>query len=194
MKQNPEYWNQQYIQKQTNWDLGYASPPIMQYFELIEDKSLKILIPGSGNAWEAERLWKSGFQNVFVMDFSSEALLAFKTRVPDFPIQHILEQDFFEHQEYYDIIIEQTFFSSLPLSLREKYAQQVFKLLRENGKLIGLLFSHQFNFLGPPFGGSKEEYISLFSPYFQLKTLELCYNSIKPRAGRELFIQIIKRT
>ena len=34
---------------------------------------------------------------------------------------------------------------------------------------------------------SKEEYISYFESYFEIKILESCYNSIKPREGNELF-------
>jgi hypothetical protein len=40
----------------------------------------------------------------------------------------------------------------------------------------------------PPFGGSKKEYLDYFEPYFNLLTFELAYNSIQPRAERELFL------
>ncbi len=84
-KLEADYWNQQYKNKSTGWDIGYASPAIIEYFQQILDKSARILIPGAGNAWEAEELWKMGFKNVFVLDFSQEALHSFKTRVPSFP-------------------------------------------------------------------------------------------------------------
>jgi len=37
------------------------------------------------------------------------------------------------------------------------------------------------------FGGSKEEYLSYFSPFFKINTFEKCHNSITPRQGNELF-------
>lgn len=194
MKERADYWNQQYANQSTGWDIGYASPPIMKYFATVKDKTLRILIPGGGYAWEAEQLWKLGFKNVFLLDFSSKALDSFSSRVPDFPEQQLLEEDFFKHNSKYDIIVEQTFFSSFEFSLREKYVQQVSCLLVKGGRLVGLLFSHQFNFIGPPFGGDEEEYLKLFHPFFYIKTLEVCNNSIKPRAGRELFIQFFKET
>jgi hypothetical protein len=40
----------------------------------------------------------------------------------------------------------------------------------------------------PPFGGHKDEYQQLFEKKFRLKALSPCYNSIKPRAGTELFL------
>ena len=61
------------------------------------------------------------------------------------------------------------------------------QLLNTKGKLIGLLFNFELTKDGPPFGGSKDEYISYFSKYFKIKTIETSYNSIKPRQDRELF-------
>jgi thiopurine S-methyltransferase len=55
-----------------------------------------------------------------------------------------------------------------------------------------VLFDFPLSTEGPPFGGSREEYLQRFSPFFELKLLEKCYNSIAPRMGRELFI-IAKR-
>ena len=194
MKHSAHFWNQQYVNQSTGWNIGYASPPIMEYLASIKNKSLRILIPGGGYAWEAEQLWKLGFQNVFLLDFSAKALSSFRERVPNFPEDQLIEGDFFKHESQYDIIVEQTFFSSFEPSLREEYVQQVARLLVDGGRLIGLLFSHQFTFSGPPYGGDKGEYLKLFQPFFRIKTMELCYNSIKPRRGRELFIQLYKKT
>ncbi|MNY60622.1 hypothetical protein D3C86_1972000 [compost metagenome] len=65
-------------------------------------------------------------------------------------------------------------------------------LLAPGGKLTGLLFNRTFEQPGPPFGGDKKEYEALFSSNVRIKKMETCYNSIKPRAGFELFFQIIK--
>ncbi|MFN7690843.1 MAG: SAM-dependent methyltransferase, partial [Bacteroidota bacterium] len=65
--------------------------------------------------------------------------------------------------------------------------------LKPTGKLIGLLFNIPLNTEHPPFGGNKNEYENQFSPYFNFKYFDLCYNSIKPRANNELFIVLEKR-
>ena len=189
---NAQYWDEQYLTGKTGWDMGYASPPIVNYFLQLERKNLKILIPGAGNAWEAEWLWKNGFEQVYIMEISKIAIEKFKRRVPDFPSSQILNEDFFQHQGTYDIIVEQTFFSSLPVELRFDYAKKVHSLLNEGGKLMGLLFNHQFAFQGPPFGGTPEEYEQLFRSFFHFKIFENATNSIKPRQGRELFLVLIK--
>jgi hypothetical protein len=66
-------------------------------------------------------------------------------------------------------------------------------LLTPNGKLVGLLFNDVLNADKPPFGGNREEYQTLFSDTFDIKKMEPCNNSIKPREGRELFVMMQKR-
>jgi len=44
-----------------------------------------------------------------------------------------------------------------------------------------------------PFGGTKEEYLEYLEPYFSVKSFERSYNSIPPRAGKELFGVFTKR-
>ena len=65
-------------------------------------------------------------------------------------------------------------------------------LLAENGRIVGVLFDRNFEKQGPPFGGTKDEYLKLFEKHFEIKTMEKCYNSIPPRAGSEVFIELIK--
>jgi len=192
-KFEPEYWNKLYRDRKTGWDIGYASPPIMEYFKQEQNKSLRILIPGAGNAWEAEDLLKLNFSNIYVMDYSDEAISQFVERMPDFPQSQLIQADFFQHDGSYDIIVEQTFFSSLLPDQRPDYVKQVHRLLKPKGKLIGLLFNHPFAFDGPPFGGTPEEYTQLFSDYFRFIKFDVAYNSIKPRLGREHFLLFEKK-
>jgi thiopurine S-methyltransferase len=187
------YWDHFYKTGRTGWDIGYVSTPLKEYFDQLEDKSIKILIPGAGNAYEAEYLHKNGFNNVYVLEYSVESIKSFLKRYPVFPENRFLIEDFFEHKGQYDLIIEQTFFSSIARKRRPEYAQKMHELLKPGGKLVGLLFTHEFDFQEPPFGGSIEEYRNLFQPYFNLNTFEIAYNSIKPRAGRELFFILQKK-
>ena len=191
MELNKDFWEQKYQENKTGWDIGRASTPIVNYLEQLENKELSILIPGCGNGHEAEWALKHGFTNVHVLDYADSAIRNFKKRYPKFNPDHLHQEDFFEHQGTYDIIIEQTFFCAIEPYLRKKYAEKMQQLLNPNGKLVGLLFNTDFDG-GPPFGGSKEEYKKYFSPYFLFKYFENCYNSIKPRAGSELFI-LLKR-
>lgn len=96
------------------------------------------------------------------------------------------------HDGQYDLILEQTFFCALDPLLRTQYVQKVNALLKPNGKLVGVLFNRNFETNGPPFGGTEEEYKTLFSKDFHLHTLTLCYKSFTKRAGTELFINCRK--
>lgn len=187
------FWESKYQTGDTGWNIGAISTPIKTYIDQLSDKNLFILIPGAGNAYEPEYLFQQGFKNVFIMDIAQIPLLHFKNRVPEFPSNQLLEANFFSHTGHYDLIIEQTFFCAINPSQRHLYAQKMHELLKDEGKLVGLLFDFPLTNDGPPFGGSKDEYIQTFSPYFELKTLEKCYNSIKPRAEREFFIHFKKK-
>lgn len=184
-----EYWNRKYSENRLKWDIGYVSTPLKEYVDQVTNKQIRVLVPGAGNGYEAEYMHLTGFPFVFVLEISPAAIGNFRKRVPGFPADHIIEENFFVHDGKYDLIIEQTFFSSIIRKKRRDYAKKMHDLLNTGGKLVGLLFNHEFEGTEPPFGGTKAEYETLFSPYFSLDILEIAYNSIKPRKGRELFFK-----
>lgn len=186
MKLNKEYWENRYLNNETGWAIGKISTPIKEYIDQLTNKDLKILIPGAGNGYEFDYLIENGFKNVFVIDIAKQPLDEIAKRNPDYK-SNLLESDFFDVTEKFDLVLEQTFFCALNPELRLKYATKMHQLLSNKGKIAGLLFNFPLTSEGPPFGGSKEEYISTFESKFKIITLENCYNSIKPRENRELF-------
>ncbi|RBP32963.1 thiopurine S-methyltransferase [Oceanihabitans sediminis] len=192
MELNEEYWDNRYKTNEIGWDLGQVSPPLKAYIDQLTNKEIKILIPGGGNSYEAEYLHEKGFKNVYVVDVSKTALNNIQNRIPDYPKSHLIHDNFFNLDLTFDLIIEQTFFCALNPSLRPAYAVKTHELLSENGKLVGLLFKIPLNDSHPPFGGSKEEYLNYFQPYFQINTMEESYNSIEARSGKELFMILQK--
>ncbi|MCE3260476.1 MAG: methyltransferase protein [Bacteroidetes bacterium] len=194
-----KYWNNRYVNNDFGWDLGGISPPLKDYLDQLKDKSLFILIPGAGNSYEAEYLVNKGFSNVFVCDFAKAPLDNLLERCPAIGKEHLLQADFFElntgkekHLPAFDLIIEQTFFCAIDPSLRKNYFKKVHQLLKPGGKLVGLLFNDPLNTDKPPFGGTPEEYKRYFQDLFKVNVFETAYNSVKPRAGRELFINLEK--
>lgn len=187
-----EYWNNRYLQQQTGWDAGSITTPLKAYIDQLEEKTLKILIPGAGNGHEAEYLINKGFKNVTVIDISAQPIRNLKKRVPAFPPEQLITGDFFKHEGLYDLILEQTFFCALDPVLHKVYVKQMHKLLKPSAKLSGVVFIDPLDATAPPFALREEAYKKLFQPYFKIKTLEFCYNSIKPRQGRELFMILQK--
>jgi SAM-dependent methyltransferase len=185
------YWQSRYQNEQTGWDIGYPSTPIKEYIDQLENKQVAILIPGAGNAYEAEYLAGRGFENVTIIDISKLAIESVRTRVGD-KITYI-HGDFFEHQGAYDLVIEQTFFCAIDPELRLKYVEKMSELMAPHGRLVGLLWDAPMNPDHPPFGGDQLEYRNLFGDKYNLAIMETAYNSIPPRKGRELFIKFVKK-
>ena len=77
--------------------------------------------------------------------------------------------------------------------LRKKYVAKMHEILAENGRIAGLMFNAPLNGDKPPFGGNTDEYRNLFQDKFEIKTIEIAHNSIESRAGREVFINFIKK-
>lgn len=190
---NQSYWNSKWKDNETGWDTGMPSPAITKYIDQYTHIDATVLIPGCGNAYEAEYLIEKGFSNITLLDISIEAVSRIQEKFKNFPQVRILNQDFFENAEKYDLIIEQTFFCAVSPYKRKDYAAHAASLLKKNGKIAGLLFNKEFEKQGPPFGGSQNDYKSIFNPHFEIKIMEECFNSILPRKSTELFIILNKR-
>ncbi|MCO5231123.1 MAG: TPMT family class I SAM-dependent methyltransferase [Chitinophagales bacterium] len=190
---NQDFWNGLWKNSLTGWDIGSASPPITEFMQNYLNKDAKILIPGCGNAYEAEFLVNQGFNDITLIDIAPIAAENLKNKFKDYPQVNVICVDYFQHDNQYDLIIEQTFFCTFYPEDREKYVQKASSLLKENGEIIGVLFNRDFGNPHPPFGGNQDEYIPIFSKYFDIIKLEKCNNSIPPRANSELFIRLSKK-
>lgn len=186
-----KYWENRYVEQTWGWDIGYPSPALIDYASLYPIDS-RILIPGCGHAYEAEWLWNKGYKHITLLDVSRTAKQNFLNRVPDFPEHQFIVGDFFGHDAEYDIILEQTFYCALAPEMRDAYVSKMSDLLVPNGRLAGVLFTFPLTEKGPPFGGSQAEYQDRFGKVFEVIKLAPCYNSIPPREGNEVFIEMKK--
>jgi cyclopropane fatty-acyl-phospholipid synthase-like methyltransferase len=193
MKLTKNYWEERYQNGEVGWNVGKITTPIKEYIDQLTDKNIKILIPGAGNGYEFEYLIKKGYKNSFVVDYASTPIENIKKKIPDLDENQIINSDFFELEGKYDLIIEQTFFCALNPELREDYVRKMKTLLNTKGKIVGLLFQFPLTSEKPPFGGSKEEYITLFQKDFNIITMEMAYNSIASRNNKELFVIFEKK-
>ena len=187
-----EFWDSRYTEGNTGWDIGYASPALVEYVLSTIPHETKILIPGAGRAYESEALFRKGYMNVHNLDISEHAMNEFLNRVEGFPKEQYLIGDFFQLDEQFDLVLEQTFFCAIDPSLRREYVNHMHRILNPGGKIAGVMFEMDKP-EGPPFGGDRTEYIELFESMFDVLHMEPCRNSIEPRAGRELFVQLQKK-
>ena len=185
-----QYWELRYLENNTQWDIGYPSTPIASYMDSLNDKEIRMLIPGCGNAYEAKYILDQGFNDLTLIDIASQPVKKLRDALSPFGTKvKIIEADFFDLDEQFDLIIEQTFFCALTPDKRTDYVKKMQQLLKPNGKLVGVLFNRSFE-SGPPFGGSTLEYEQLFSSCFSNVDITPCYNSIPSRQGAEVFINI----
>ena len=191
-KLNAVYWSNRYQSNTANWDLNQVSPPIKEYINQLTNKNYRILIPGCGNSYEAEYLLQQGFTDITIIDIAPNLIEQLKLKFKNKPTIQIILGDFFTLQQSFDLIFEQTFFCALDPSLRKEYVSKMHSLLKPKGKLVGLLFNRNFEG-GPPFGGTMNEYSTLFSQHFTSKVFESCFNSFIKRQETELFIILIKK-
>jgi thiopurine S-methyltransferase len=186
-------WDNRYLNNDIAWDLGEVSPPLKAYFDQLTNKEIKILIPGGGNSYEAAYLFEKGFENVWVLDLSKTAIANIQRSIPKFPPSQLIQGDFFDMEDSFDFIVEQTFFCAIDPSLRADYVVKMNSLLKPKGTLVGVLFNVPLNKEKPPFGGNKAAYIEQFKRFFEIQKMEACYNSFGNRKGRELFIILGKK-
>lgn len=193
MKLDAAYWNSRYHASQTAWDLGRVSSPIRHIVDDLVDKEQRILIPGAGYGHEAVYLYEQGFKDVTVLDYACEPIEILASKNLDKGRIKLVQQNFFDHQGEYDLILEQTFFCALELRFRESYPNKIHQLLSNKGQLKGIFFSFPDQRDEPPYTGTAEEYKKLFEPYITIKILEPCTFSEPSRSGKELFIELEKR-
>jgi SAM-dependent methyltransferase len=189
----PDYWNNRYLEKASPWDLGKPSAPLMDFMSRWTDKSARILLPGGGGGHEAAALYQMGYTNIHLLDWSPEVCALFLRNYPFFPPTQVHCEDFFQHQHQYDLVLEQTFFCALPITLRDRYVQHMASILKPGGTLAGVMFNFPIVEAGPPWGGDADEYRRRFESYFDILEMKECKTSEPSRLGRELFVQFRRK-
>lgn len=188
------FWENRYRSYDTPWSLGSPSPPLCFYIDQHTDRSARVLIPGAGDSSDAAFIHDRGYRAITICDISPSAIERSKAMMAGRDGISYIAGDFFTLQGPYDLILEQTFFCALDPSWRTRYVDKMADLLSDGGTLAGLLFASHFDNEGPPFGGTKEEYMALFGNKLHIHSMEMCHNSVTPRMGNELFFICKKQT
>jgi len=185
-----DYWSQRYRENRTGWDLHVPNSGLVAAVKARLQPSARILIPGAGRGYEAEALWDAGYDEVYVCDWAEEAFEALRSASQHDRVwlaKRLIVGDFFELDDKFDAIVEQTFFCALDPGKRAAYVEQCARLLCGGGSWIGILFDRYFPTPGPPFGGGQETYKTLFEPSFSVLEWKPFTDSVAPRLGAEWF-------
>ncbi|MGB0563621.1 MAG: methyltransferase domain-containing protein [Spirulinaceae cyanobacterium] len=182
-------WNDRYAQANTPWDLEQPAPGLVDAVQRrVIPLTGRVAVLGCGRGHDAVFLAQQGLEVVGI-DFSPLAIAAARDLaqlnqvVVDWQQQDIFHLDAsFDHR--FDFVFEHTCFCAIAPEQRTAYREVVYQLLKPQGRLWAVFFTHQRSG-GPPFGISPEEIRTLFTPRFEVQTLTPLQVSIPRRQGEE---------
>ena len=192
----PEYWDNRYLKNEDKWDLNYPTPIFVNWSKSLKNKK-KILIPGAGKGHDAIYLAEKG-HDVYAVDFSIQATNYITKIAQNKNIDiNVINANLFSLQKYYnyfDILLEYTFYCAISPSKRSRYIKESYNLLKNNGEFVGIFLpiNKTIKEGGPPFAVNITETINKFTKYY--KIIECCKSthSIKERAENEIYISMKK--
>jgi len=189
----PGYWETRYRSNQANWDLGTSTPVFKEMLEkkLIGDSG-KIAILGCGKGHDA-LLFDEHEYLVTAIDFAPSALAALRKQAKKSNVFiETLQIDIFNlpgkllHK--FDYILEYVTYCAIDPGRRKEYIDNVSRLLKPGGILIGLFFPIDSREGGPPFSVDIAEIKSNLKKNFVLLREEIPQSSVKPRLGKEILM------
>lgn len=182
-------WEQKYQEREDRWDLGCPAPPLIHLLDSIAaPQPGRIAVLGCGSGQDALLFAEAGFE-VVGFDFAPSAIERAQSAAQSRELQvEFYQRDIFalepEFQHSFDYVLEHTCFCAIDPSLRSQYVQIVKTLLRPQGQLVALFFTHRRSG-GPPFGVQPQEVLDLFTPDFEVIQFQLSKHSIARRQGEE---------
>jgi SAM-dependent methyltransferase len=186
---NPDFWESRYQDNTARWDIGQPAAAFVTLMKSSDRPTPGRLVAlGAGRGHDALWFAEHGF-DVVGIDFAPSAIAASQAAAAQRQVAaQFLQADIFDlpdsltHQ--FDYVLEHTCFCAIDPAQRTAYVDVVRQLLNPGGEFIGLFWAHR-NPGGPPFGSSPEEIRSLFSPYFEVRSLTPVAESVPKRQGEE---------
>ena len=183
-------WDQRYQTGDAPWDLGFPTPPFVNLLSSSEaPKTGRIAVLGCGGGSDALLFAEAGFE-VMGFDFAQTAIDRANARATDRGIKNVqfLQRDIFdletEFANEFDYVLEHTCFCAIDPELRSRYVQLVHSILRPQGQLIAIFYTHGRSG-GPPFGVKPQEVLDYFEPQFDRILFKPATDSIDRRKGDE---------
>ncbi len=182
-------WEQKYQECRDRWNLGCPAPPFINLLASANaPQPGKIAVLGCGKGHDALLFAESDFE-VTGFDFAPSAIAEANTTAKAREISaQFWQRDIFtlsyDFANCFDYVLEHTCFCAIEPKLRSQYVEVVKTILRPNGKLIGLFYTHNRPG-GPPFGIKPQEVLDFFTPDFKPIVFQVAKDSITRRRGDE---------
>jgi cyclopropane fatty-acyl-phospholipid synthase-like methyltransferase len=187
----PQYWEMLYEQGKDDWDLGKATPALLEFFEHPScPRSGDVLVPGAGRGWDAEAWAKRG-HNVIAIDFCSSAFDILEKLSDKINNLIALNTDMFllnpsdkkVYGKKFDIIYDYCSFNSIHPGRRDEYIEMLFRMLKDDGLMIGFFFplnDERYNET-PPYSISRSELEVRLNGMFKIENKIVPKKSVKDK-------------
>lgn len=182
-------WEERYQEKRDRWDLGCPAPPFITLLNSEHAPPIgKMAVLGCGKGHDAMLFSNADFE-IIGFDFAPSAIAqARNTAEARHLTAKFLERNIFElepelHHQF-DYVLEHTCFCAIDPTLRSQYIQVIKQLLRPQGKLIALFYTHNRPD-GPPYGIAPKTILDLFRNDFEVLLFQAETHSIARRQGEE---------
>ncbi len=147
-------WAQRYAEGTTGWDLGGPAPALVSLLATIEDKPLRVLIPGCGFAHDAIA-WARAGHDALGVDYAEAAVVGARANAERQGVAIEVQQaDFFdlpaELDGTFDAVWEQTCYCAIHPSQRDAYVEVCARLLKPGARYYGILWNHAAHSKQPP--------------------------------------------
>lgn len=187
---NSDFWENRYQEGTTRWDLGQAAPPLVSLLSspALSPPSGRVAVLGCGRGYDALLFAAHGFE-VMGFDFAPSAIAdATALAQAAGSSAQFLQRDIFdlpaEFSSCFDYVVEHTCFSAIDPDKRPAYVQLVRSILKPQGEVIGIFFTHSRPG-GPPFGVTPAQIRQYFETDFEILSLVPVTNSVPERRGEE---------
>lgn len=188
----PQFWDGLYAAGGDGWELGRASPPLVDFVDATPPGRGRVAVPGCGRGHDVRFLAARGY-DVTGFDFSTAALTAARALARRDGVDVAFEQrDIFtlalDYAHAFDGVWEYTCFCAIDPARRSEYVRTMAAILRPGGWLLACFFPLRAQSAGPPFKVSTAEIRRLFSPTFRLERAFAPLRSARARQGREWMV------
>lgn len=184
------FWETRYQAGVPPWDLGQAAPGFLAWLEhhgtAVAGKRVAVLGCGAGH--DAIAFAQAG-ATVIGFDFAPAAIARAERNAATADVAaQFLNRNIFdlaaEFPAQFDYVVEHTCFCAIDPSQRDRYVQLVHHILKPQGELLAIFFTHRRPG-GPPFGSTPEQLHAHFHRHFHPFDLVPLAASLPKRQGEE---------
>ena len=191
------FWNNRYLNGNTKWDIGGATPIVTDYLKNNKNRIGKVCVLGCGNGHDAMEF--SRYNNdVYAVDFSEEAIKNLENiSKQNSQKLNLVKDDIFnldnQYLDYFDMIFEYTCFCAIDPDRRTEYFDLTYKILNKNGLFFGIFIPlDKDTDDGPPFRVSIDEIKESIEGKFIIVENFFSELSIEKRKNREKVLLLKK--